>query len=56
FWVKVFDRSVLPDEPWGARLVADDTIALLADDWERDPSVVAAEVAELALAVARRER
>lgn len=52
-WVKVFEPALLPDEPWGARLVADDTIAVLADDWERDPSVVAAEIADLALAVAR---
>jgi hypothetical protein len=52
-WVKVFEPALLPDEPWGARLVADDTIAVLADDWERDPSVVAAEIADLALSVAR---
>lgn len=52
-WVKVHDPSVLPAEPWGARLVADDTLAMLASDWERPPGPLAEELADIALASVR---
>lgn len=52
-WVKVRDPSVLPSEPWGARLVAADTLALLASDWEREPGPLAEELADIALSSVR---
>lgn len=42
----------VPHDPWGARWVDGQTIALLAADWERDPTEVAAAITEHALAAA----
>jgi hypothetical protein len=51
-WVRVFDRSSLPANPWGARWLDDHTLALYASDWERVPAEVAAAAVEVAVASA----
>jgi hypothetical protein len=56
FVVGVFDRSGLPDNPWGARWVDDAELGILAEDWGRDPQQVAEKVADYAVeAVGRSE-
>lgn len=52
-WVRLTDPSPIPDEPWSARWMDDQTIALLATDWDRDPTQVAGELTDVALAAAR---
>jgi hypothetical protein len=51
-WVRVFDRSRLPANPWGARWLDDHTLAVYASDWERASTEVAAAVVEVAVASA----
>jgi len=45
----------LPEDPWGARWVADNTLAILAEDWVDTPLVVAEGIADYAVDQARRE-
>lgn len=33
-WVRTVEAGLLPDNPWGARLLDDRTLAVLAADWE----------------------
>jgi hypothetical protein len=54
-WVRVTDPGSLPENPWGARWIEPDTLAVMAADWERRPGVVATEVAEIALKAAAAE-
>lgn len=49
-WVRVLKPDRLPANPWGARWIENDTIALLASDWEIPPGLVAERVAEVAVA------
>ena len=51
-WVRVTDPEPYPPNPWGARWIEPDTLAIMAADWERAPRVVALEVAEIALKAA----
>ncbi|MFO7548149.1 MAG: hypothetical protein R6X29_04660 [Acidimicrobiia bacterium] len=51
-WVRVFDRSRLPENPWGARWLDERTLAMYASDWERPPAEVAVEAVEVAVAAA----
>lgn len=53
FVVGVFNRDVLPDNPWGARWVGDDELGVLAEDWGVDPQHVAERVVDYAVAVTR---
>jgi hypothetical protein len=51
-WVRVTDPEPYPHNPWGARWLEPDTLAVMAADWERQPRGVALEVAEIALKAA----
>lgn len=51
-WVRMFDPGLLPDEPWGARWIDEQTIAVLATDWDRTAVRAAEQLAEIALAAA----
>lgn len=53
--VKVLERGDLPDNPWGARWVDDDQVALLAQDWSGDPSEIADKVIDCAVEAARHD-
>jgi hypothetical protein len=53
--VRVLDRGDLPDHPWGARWVTSREIALLAEDWPRDPDGVATGIVDYAVEAAREE-
>ncbi len=53
--VKVLTREHLPAHPWGARWVESDKLAILAQDWGQDPSEVASQVVDYAVAVARED-
>lgn len=49
-WLKLVDPNLLPDQPWGARWIADDTIAVLAADWDRTAIRAAEDLAAVAIA------
>ena len=51
-WVKLVRPELLPDEPWGARWIADDTVAILASDWDRSAVRAAEQIADVAVTVA----
>lgn len=51
-WVRVFDPGLLPVDPWGARWVDDQTVAVFAEGWDRPPADVVAAVGEIAVAAA----
>lgn len=54
--VTVFDRSDLPENPWGARWVAERELGIMAQDWEEDPQDAAERIAEFAVDAAARQR
>lgn len=56
FVVGVFDRSGLPDNPWGARWVDERDLGILAEDWSDDPQEVAEQVADFAVEAVKRQR
>ena len=47
-WVRVSNPSLLPANPWGARWIEADTIAVMGADWERTPQTVAQAAARIA--------
>lgn len=49
FWVKVSNPEALPANPWGARWIERDTLALMAADWEQSPRMVALAATEIAV-------
>lgn len=49
----VTNRENLPDNPWGARWVADRELGIMAQDWDEDPQDAAERIAEYAVDVAR---
>lgn len=49
-WIRLFDPTLLPDQPWGARWIDERTVALLASDWDRSAVRAAEEITALALA------
>ena len=53
--VRVLDRSTLPEHPWGARWVAANELAVLAEDWSQSPDDVAAKIIDYAVESARLE-
>jgi hypothetical protein len=54
--ISVFNREELPDNPWGARWVAELELGIMAQDWDEDPQDVAARIADYAVEAVRRER
>jgi hypothetical protein len=54
-WLRLESPEGVPHDPWGARWVDGRTVALLAADWEQNPTEVAAAITEQALAAAERE-
>ena len=52
-WVRVANPAQLPANPWGARWIEPDTLAVMAADWERTPRFVAEAAAEIAVNSAR---
>ena len=48
-WVRVSDPQQLPANPWGARWIEPDTLAVMAADWERTPRFVAEAAADIAV-------
>ncbi len=51
--VTVFDRESLPENPWGARWVAERELGIMAQDWDEDPQDVAERIADYAVEAAR---
>ena len=49
FWVKVSNPENLPANPWGARWIEPDTLAVMAADWEQTPRMVALAATEIAV-------
>lgn len=56
FVIGVFDRGILPDNPWGARWVGENELGMLAEDWADDPEAVAARVADYAVEAVQRQK
>lgn len=54
--ITVFGREGLPDNPWGARWVAERELGVMAQDWDEDPQDVAEKIAGYAVEAARRGR
>ena len=54
-WVRLYRPELLPAQPWGARWIAEDTIALLTSDWDRSAVRAAEEIADVAVGAARPE-
>lgn len=52
-WIRVLNPRQLPANPWGARWIEPDTLAVMAADWERTPRFVAEAAAEIAVDAAR---
>jgi hypothetical protein len=48
-WVRVSNPQQLPANPWGARWIEPDTLAVMAADWERTPRFVAEAAADIAV-------
>jgi hypothetical protein len=55
-WVRVAHPDQLPANPWGARWIEPDTLAVMAADWERTPRAVAEAAAEIAVTVPQSDR
>lgn len=47
-WLRLADPDLAPDEPWGARWLDDNTIAILASDWDRSAVRAADQMAQMA--------
>lgn len=54
--ITVVHREGLPENPWGARWVADRELGIMAQDWDEDPQEVAERIAQYAVESARREQ
>lgn len=50
-WLRLTDPDLVPDQPWGARWIDDNTVAILASDWDRTAVRAADEMARVAMAV-----
>ena len=55
-WIRSVDPGVFPADAWGARLVDDRTIALLASDWEIGHVAAAEAISKLILDMRAREQ
>jgi hypothetical protein len=54
--VTVFNRVGLPDNPWGARWVAERELGIMAQDWDEDPQVSAERIANFAVDAVKKGR
>lgn len=54
-WIKLTDPYLIPAEPWSARWLSGDTLAVLGTDWDRTTTVAARELTDVALAATRFE-
>lgn len=54
--VSLFDRDELPENPWGARWVEDQSLGLLAEDWSEKPQDVAEKIADFAVELVNRRK
>lgn len=54
--ITVFSRESLPDNPWGARWVAERELGIMAQDWDEDPQDAAERIADYAVETAQREQ
>lgn len=54
--VTVFDRDDLPENPWGARWVAERELGIMAQDFDDDPHHVAERIADYAVDAVKRRR
>jgi hypothetical protein len=54
--VTVFNRDDLPENPWGARWVADRELGVMAQDFDDDPHRVAERIADYAVDAVKRKR
>lgn len=52
-WVRLLDRASVPADPWGARWIDPQTLAVLAADWEMPANQVAEKVSDVAVEVSR---
>jgi hypothetical protein len=52
-WVRMLSPERLPENPWGARWIEADTLAVMAADWEKTPRFVAEAAADIAVAAAQ---
>jgi hypothetical protein len=52
-WLRVTVPDLLPANPWGARWIDQNTLAVLAVDWEKPPTAVAEQLGDLAVQAAR---
>lgn len=50
-WIRLFEPGLIPDQPWGARWIDENTVALLASDWDRTAVRAAEDVTQFALDV-----
>lgn len=48
--ITVFSREGLPDNPWGARWVAENELGVMAQDWDEDPQTAAERIADFVIA------
>lgn len=53
--IRVLDRTGLPEHPWGARWVQHNELAVLAEDWSKNPEDVATAIIDCAVESARIE-
>lgn len=49
-WVKLRRPELLPEQPWGARWISEDTVAVLTSDWDRSAVRAAEQIAAVAVA------
>lgn len=54
--VSVFSREGLPENPWGARWVAESELGIMAQDFDEDPQTTAERIADYAVDRAKRGR
>lgn len=54
--ITVFNRENLPENPWGARWVAERELGIMAQDWDEDPQEAAERIAQYAVEAAQSER
>ena len=55
-WLRFLSPEIGPEDPWSARWMDENTLAVLASDWETDPIDVARHLTDLAIDVARAEQ
>lgn len=54
--ITMFNREGLPDNPWGARWVAERELGIMAQDWDEDPQNAAERIADYAVESVTRDQ